>query len=269
MAATFCSTTLPNGKTIFCLQKREVDLMYREVKEYANHGIQIRENDTVFDVGANIGMFTLWIYDRFGPGIRVMAFEPISPVFEVLAMNIAHHRLDNAEVFPIGLSEQTGERKFSYFPRAPLISTAYPVAWKEELGAAMLHNSGQLPPPVKWLAFLPQRLRAWLIKQLFSYLHSEVMVCPVRTLSDIIRDRNIARIDLLKIDVEKSELDVLRGIDDDHWEKIRQIVVEIHDVDNRVKAVTGMLRDRGFRHVTVGEGPVLPSSNIANLYATR
>ena len=44
---------------------------------------------------------------------------------------------------------------------------------------------------VRWLAYLPRRFRAWLIRQLFGLLHSQVMVCPVRTLSDIVRDRNI------------------------------------------------------------------------------
>lgn len=269
MAGHLRSTTLPNGKTVFCLQAREVDLMYGEVKEYTNHGIHVRENDTVFDVGANIGMFTLWIHEKFGPGIRVMAFEPISPVFEILSKNVAHHGLVKTEVFPIGLSKQKGHLPFSYFPRAPIISTAYPVGWKEELATAMLVNTEQLPAMLRWLCFIPRRIRAMLIKLAFRFLHPEVMVCPVRTVSDIVRERDIDRIDLLKIDVEKSELDVLHGIEDCHWERIRQIVVEIHNVNERVKTVTGMLRDRGFSKITSGKGTVLNGSAIATLYATR
>lgn len=263
------STTLPNGKTVFCLQVREVDLMYDEVEEYFNCGIHVRENDTVFDVGANIGIFTLWVHEKFGPGIRVMAFEPISPVFEILSKNVAHHRLDKTEVFPIGLSKQEGHLPFSYFPRAPLISTAYPAGWKEELGAALLCNTAQLPPMWRWLSFVPGTLRAMLIKLLFRCLHPEIMVCPVRTVSDIVRERDIDRIDLLKIDVEKSELDVLDGIEECHWDRIRQIVVEIHNVNERVKTVTGMLRDRGFSKITSAKGSVLTGSGIATLYATR
>lgn len=269
MTGQFRSTTLPNGKTVFCLQVREVDLMYDEVKEYFNHGIHVRENDTVFDVGANIGIFTLWAYEKFGPGIRVMAFEPISPVFEVLAKNIAHHRLNKAEVFPIGLSRKEGDIQFSYFPRAPLISTAYPVDWKEELAAAMLHNTRRLPPMWRWLSLVPQVFRALLIRLLFRFLHPEIVTCPVRTVSDIVRERDIACIDLLKIDVEKSELDVLDGIEECHWERIRQIVVEIHNVNERVKTVTTMLRDRGFSRITSATGSLLTGSGIATLYATR
>lgn len=269
VSTQFRSTTLPNGKMVFCLQVREVDLMYDEVREYFDNGIHIRENDTVFDVGANIGIFTLGIHERFGPGIRVMAFEPISPVFEILSKNVAHYQLARTEVFPIGLSKQGGHLPFSYFPRAPLISTAYPAGWKEELAAAMLCNTRQFPPILRWLSLLPDRLRAMLIGLMFRFLHPEIMVCPVRTVSDIVRERDIDRIDLLKIDVEKSELDVLHGIEECHWERIRQIVVEIHNVNERVKTVTGMLRDRGFSNITSGKGSVLTGSSIATLYATR
>ena len=37
------------------------------------------------------------------------------------------------------------------------------------------------------------------------------------TLSDVLREENVTRIDLLKIDVEKSEMDVLLGIDEQDW----------------------------------------------------
>jgi hypothetical protein len=121
----------------------------------------------------------------------------------------------------------------------------------------------------RWLSFVPQAFRALLIRLLFRFLHPEIVTCPVRTVSDIVRERDVACIDLLKIDVEKSELDVLHGIEDCHWDRIRQIVVEIHNVNERVKTVTGMLRDRGFRKITSEKGTVLNGSAIATLYATR
>ena len=46
------------------------------------------------------------------------------------------------------------------------------------------------------------------------------------------------KIDLLKIDVEKGELEVLNGIEDADWPRIHQIVMEVHDLDGRV----GMVR---------------------------
>jgi acyl carrier protein len=43
------------------------------------------------------------------------------------------------------------------------------------------------------------------------------------------------RIDLLKIDVEKAEADVLAGIDPATWEKIDQVVLEVHDLPGRLE----------------------------------
>jgi hypothetical protein len=56
----------------------------------------------------------------------------------------------------------------------------------------------------------------------------------------------------LKIDVEGSEFMVLDGIEDVHWEVIRQVVVEIspkHVI--RIDALKQQFMDRGFRRVEV------------------
>merc|ERR1712146_394922 len=53
------------------------------------------------------------------------------------------------------------------------------------------------------------------------------------------------RIDLLKIDVEGSELDVLRGIDDEHWGMVQQVVLEV-ETFALVRTITEILESRGF-----------------------
>jgi len=45
----------------------------------------------------------------------------------------------------------------------------------------------------------------------------------------VLREHGVEQIDLLKIDAEKAELDIINGIDDHDWPKIKQIVLEIHD----------------------------------------
>lgn len=54
--------------------------------------------------------------------------------------------------------------------------------------------------------------------------------CAVTTLAAFIREQRLSRIDLLKIDVEGSELAVLRGLDAAGWATVRQLVAEVHDV---------------------------------------
>jgi hypothetical protein len=51
----------------------------------------------------------------------------------------------------------------------------------------------------------------------------------LRRLSSVLDERGIDRVDLLKIDVQRAELDVLRGIDDRHWGMVRQVAMEVHD----------------------------------------
>jgi FkbM family methyltransferase len=47
-----------------------------------------RDGDVVFDVGANIGLFSVWIA-RSAPAVRVVAFEPFPENFAALERNLA------------------------------------------------------------------------------------------------------------------------------------------------------------------------------------
>ncbi len=56
------------------------------------------------------------------------------------------------------------------------------------------------------------------------------------------------RVGMLKIDVEGSELDVLHSVAPSCWPQVRQVVVEVMDVADRVARVAALLR--GFEFVT-------------------
>ena len=45
-------------------------------------------------------------------------------------------------------------------------------------------------------------------------LINETYECRLTTLSSVLRAHNVKRIDLLKIDVQKSELDILQGVEE-------------------------------------------------------
>ena len=44
-------------KAVFCLLAEEAEVLYKQVREYVKHNITLNEGDTIFDVGANIGLF--------------------------------------------------------------------------------------------------------------------------------------------------------------------------------------------------------------------
>ena len=58
---------------------------------------------------------------------------------------------------------------------------------------------------------------------------AQTLSCALRASSKRCARNRIERIDLLKIDVERAELDVLDGIELPDWQNIAQIVIEVHD----------------------------------------
>src|SRR5205814_1159375 len=98
-------------------------------------------------------------------------------------------------------------------------------------------------------------------------LRARTVAARLRTLSSVIAEEGIERIDLLKVNVEKSELDVLRGIDADDWPKIRQAVIEV-DQHDHVEPITQLLERHGF-DVMVEQDPLLRDTELCYVYAIR
>lgn len=96
--------------------------------------------------------------------------------------------------------------------------------------------------------------------------------CPVTTVSALMRKHRLPRVDLLKIDVEGSELDVLLGIDPADYPNIHRIVAEVHGSSSEqsamcrpTKRVVGLLEKQGY---TVHTAPGFPACNTM-LFAIR
>ena len=101
-----------------------------------------------------------------------------------------------------------------------------------------------------------------------SKFKKETFPCRLRTLSEIIDEERVERIDLLKVDVEKSERDVLAGIREEHWSLIRQVVVEVHDEHGALDEVQERLSRHGFE-MTAEQDPQLKGTSIFSVFATR
>src|SRR5207237_2237409 len=77
---------LPNGMAIVQQNRNETDYLYQEIfaeNNYFKYGIEVGDEACVFDVGANIGMFTLYVSQR-SRRARIYAFEPIPEVCAAL-----------------------------------------------------------------------------------------------------------------------------------------------------------------------------------------
>lgn len=261
---------------VSCLQRHEVAIVNREVQGYFSNGLRLKPGDTVFDVGANIGLFTLAAYERCEQNVRLYAFEPVRAIFDVLSDNV--DRLASTgqlKVFAFGLSSSAKEVRFSYYPHAPVLSTAYPdqKADIEVITEAILNNIMHLdeaPLGVRCFSWMPRFVRVRIVRSaLKKVLSPETVICQMQTLSQVVRDHSVERIDLLKIDAEKGELDILRGIDAGDWSKIQQIVVDVHDLDRRLDTVTQLLLEQGLTRVAVEQPVTLRGSNIHTVFAMR
>ena len=250
---------LPNGMVISHQNKSETDFVYQEIFEqenYLRHGIALSNDACVFDVGANIGLFTLSVLQR-APGAKVYAFEPIPPVFESLRINSL---LSGGEVhvFNCGLSRAAGSGDFTWFKHNSVISGRYAdVKEEQETIKTFMKNQKGAEVSEETLESLIQ-----------ERMESEQFRCRLRTVSEVIAAEKIERIDLLKIDVEKSELEVFEGIEEQDWEKIGQLVIEVHDLDARLGRMQRLLQGRGYE-VSVEQDELLEATNLYTIYARR
>ena len=117
---------LPNNLAVVHLNRNETDFLFEEIFEnqtYFKHGITIEDGDCVFDVGANIGLFSLSAH-LSAPNVRLYSFEPSPPVHELLATNMQIYGA-NAKVFCQGLSSKRGSTYFTLYPKFSILSGLY------------------------------------------------------------------------------------------------------------------------------------------------
>lgn len=130
-----------------------------------------QDNDTFFDVGANIGVYTLLASQLVGKGGQVHSFEPLSDANELLHSNIKLNQCENVTINPVAIGEENGEVEIYINAQNALSS---------------LGNTN----------------RGKIIKS---------QTVQILTLDTYAKGAGISKIDFLKIDVEGFEGHVLRG----------------------------------------------------------
>ncbi|MGW3991333.1 FkbM family methyltransferase [Streptomyces sp. NPDC004830] len=256
--------TLDNGLTVWHQNEAETRHFYEDIFEhrtYAKHGITLAPGATVVDVGANIGLFTLFAHYE-APDVRVFAFEPAPPMFELLSRNVAEHGV-NATLVNIGVSDSDTQATFTFYPRSSGMSSFHPDDAEERHNLSTIianqhraHADAEVADLVADEGLLDVRFEAI------------EFTARLRPLSAVIREQGIERIDLIKIDVQKSERQVIDGIDEQDWPKIQQMVLEVHDADGEVDRLLQLLRGHGFE-VLAEQDEMYVGTDIHNIYAVR
>lgn len=256
--------TLPNGMEIAYQSRAEVEFFYKDIFEkqiYLKHQVTLSDGDCVFDVGANIGLFTLFAHQKCR-GVKVYAFEPAPPLFEILRHNVSRYGVD-ARLFNCGLSSEAKTTAFTFYPNSSGMSSFY-ADRREEKEALRAIMENQLRQGMAGMS----RVMRHADELLEERLKSETYDCRLRTVAEVMREEQLEHIDLMKIDVQKSEWDVVSGIGDEDWPKIKQMVVEVHDIGGRLRQMVDLLEARGYR-VAVEQDDHYHQSVLFNLFARR
>jgi FkbM family methyltransferase len=183
-------------------------------------------------------------------------------MFELLSRNVAEHGVD-AELFNIGISDQETRAEFTFYPRSSGMSSFHPDEEEEKHNLRTIIANQQKSGPDEEVADLVASDE--LIDVRFEAIE---FTATLRPLSAVIREQGIERIDLIKIDVQKSERQVIDGIADEDWPKIQQMVLEAHDADGEVARLVALLEGHGFT-VRAEQDELYVGTDIHNIYAVR
>lgn len=130
---------------------------------------------SVIDVGANEGLFTLFCRKRVGAAGRVIAIEPSERELRQLRENLRINGFADVEIIPSAIGARTGQAQLGI----------------AELDHAGFNALGAVAAP--WVKLVGRS------------------AVTVTTLDVLAETRHWPRIDLIKMDIEGSELDALRG----------------------------------------------------------
>ena len=103
-----------HGVFSFCHFDEFIGLSMREYGEFSEIELSlmlkfIMKDDVVFDIGANIGAFTVPFAKKVGDFGEVYSFEPQKLIYEILNENVNKNKLKNVKVFNIGLGKKEEE----------------------------------------------------------------------------------------------------------------------------------------------------------------
>lgn len=174
--------------TYFC--KEELKILLKEIFQNRIYEIKLRSNPIIFDLGAHIGLSTLYFKEKY-PNSKILCFEPNPNIFPLLEENIIQNGLNNVLLHNVALGKSNTKRDL------------------------YIDSSG-------YGAFSTASFRknAWNGKQ-----KSKSISVQVEKLSKYIT----GKVDLVKMDIESAEKEVLEELDQSKSiRNISNMIIEYH-----------------------------------------
>jgi FkbM family methyltransferase len=190
---------------------------------------------TIFDIGGNLGIHTIFFASRAGRDGRVVTFEPDPVSYQDILANLAVNGLRNVLVRNVGVAKHPGQLDFAY-PADRGRGSADPESLKRR----------SADPGV------------------------QLLTLPVTSIDAELRSGEAPIPDFVKIDVEGLELAVLEGMADTVRQAKPAVFVEIHGhglaaKEANSRRVVQWLHDRAYKlqHVESGQAITPENSEMA------
>jgi FkbM family methyltransferase len=148
----------------------------------------VKPGDVFLDLGANIGYFSLLVANN-SPSVKVISFEPVADLFQNMNNNISLNNIKNISTINVAVGEINEEKEL--FVSAP-----------DNMGMSSF-------------------------KQPENYSGKNERV-KVVTIDDWFKTSGLTRIDIIKLDIEGSELAALKGMKEVLQEQKAVLIVEIN-----------------------------------------
>lgn len=180
----------------------------------------------VFDIGGNIGLYSSYLNNKY-QNLDIHVFEPVPQLYDCIKHNLSNAKgLNKIYTNNIGLSDTNQKSSIYYFPWASGLSTIA----SDDISGDLEEKKRQTVIMKCQNSIIPG-LCSVFIKGILSasFTNSREEQIILLRMSDYIDAHHINEIDVVKIDVEGHELNVLRGIEERHFEIIKSFIIEVEN----------------------------------------
>lgn len=204
------SIPLPNGLTFFGTdpaQRVSADFLSKEIfrkRFYDRPGYRGQDGQNIVDIGANMGLYTLWMAPQIGSG-RMLCVEP-SSAFDTLEENVRRNHLTNVQTVRCAAGHPDTTLELLEYPEFNGVNHCAdftPAPWGQFF-IRLLHRRKPLPP--------------------VRTAH------PCRDMASLFDDAGFERVSLLKIDCEGGEYEIFNATTDEVMSRIDRVCMEFHEL---------------------------------------
>ena len=209
---------MPDGSYIYHLNTHETNLTFQEIfieDVYFKHNLNLPQNSYIFDIGANIGLFSIQAKIKY-PKSYVFSFEPSPELYKLLFLNTKKF-YSTVKTFQCGISDYNKKVSFYYFPDYSIMSSFFQKTIVDEqiIQTGIKNNSKTSNKNSKIIS-----------KRLLE--NFKKLNCQTISLSYFIRGKGIHKIDLLKVDVENLEWIFLKALINKTEKNVINIITKSH-----------------------------------------